>query len=65
MWAEIGVVISHKVFNIRTKKGESYMVEVMKNGKIVKRFSTVLEAWDYIENQTDKETAKYTVLDYR
>lgn len=50
---------------IRTKKGESYMVEVMKNGKIVKRFSTVLDAWDYIENQTDKETAKYTVLDYR
>lgn len=47
------------------KKGESYMVEVMKNGKIIKRFGTALEAWDYIENQNDKETAKYTVLDYR
>ena len=41
------------------------MVEVMKNGKIVKRFNTGLEAWEFIEKQTDKETAKYTVLDYR
>lgn len=53
------------MFIIRSKKGVFHVVEVMKNGKIVKRFSTGLEAWDYIENQTDKETARYTVLDYR
>lgn len=37
-------------------------VEVLRNGKTVYTCSKATEGWDYIENQLDKETAKYTVI---